>query len=95
MTNDIIAPTCEEITDDDMHEKFKSVHRESDDSWRHGCYITQVFQRLEDGTYWRVNYRLSHDGETNELTEGYAKISQVVPVEKTIISYVAVKKDAE
>ena len=36
------APTCEELYEEDG---FVSVHRESDDSWRHGCYIYEVFCR--------------------------------------------------
>lgn len=81
---DKTIPTCEELFDGDG---FKSVHREADTSWRHGAYITQVFHREADGTYWEANYRLSTDGETNELREGSAEIREVVPVEKTVIVY--------
>ncbi|WP_149648883.1 hypothetical protein [Azospirillum argentinense] len=67
-----------------------SVSREADTSWRHGAYITQVFHRAADDTYWRALYCLSTDGETNGLREGDAEITQVRPVEKTVIDYVPV-----
>ena len=79
-------PTCEQLIDDELD----SVSRESDDSWRHGSYITQVFYRKADGTYWQAEYRLSSDGETNELREGYAEITQVKPVEKSVTTYLPV-----
>lgn len=92
MAETITPPTCEQLFDNDDDE-IKSVHRKPDDSWRHGCYITHIFHRKSDGTYWKAYYRLSTDGETNELEEGYAKITQVTPVEKTIIDYVEVAKE--
>ena len=63
----------------------------SDDSWRHGSYVDEVFHRASDDTYWMASYRLSTDGETNELHEGDAEIRQVVPQEKTVVTYVGVK----
>ena len=81
-------PTCEELME------MESVHRKSDDSWRHGAYIDEVFSRKADDTFWNASYRLSSDGETNELREGCAGISQVKPVEKVVITYVDVKKTA-
>lgn len=80
MVSDIIPPTCEEICE----EELESVEREIDNSWRHGCYIYEVYRRQSDDTYWAVSYRLSTDGETNELREGSAEISQVFPVTETI-----------
>ena len=78
------TPTCEELFDEDG---FKSVHREADDSWRHGSYISEVFLRESDNTYWRASYALSTDGETNELREGTASITQVAPKEVSTITY--------
>jgi len=78
--SEIIPPTCEEIRDDQL----KSVDREVDNSWRHGCYINEVYYREADDTYWNVSYRLSTDGETYELREGSADISQVFPVTETV-----------
>ncbi len=78
-------PTCEDLFEEVGYE---SVNRESDDSWRHGAYIDEVFKRQSDGTYWLASYRLSSDGETHELREGHAVISEVVPVEVTTIRYV-------
>jgi hypothetical protein len=78
-------PTCEEIF---YEVGLKSVCREVDDSWRHGVYVTEVYKRESDGTYWEASYQLSGDGETNELREGCADIVQVIPQEKTVITYV-------
>ena len=76
----IVKPTHEELMD--YGDEFKSVSREADDSWRHGSYITQVFNRKSDDTYWMVCYRLSTDGETNDLADETCAITQVNP--KTI-----------
>ena len=67
------VPTCNELCEQDP------IKQESDPSWRHGTYETWVFRRDEDNTYWRASFRLSGDGETNELREGLAVISQVYP----------------
>jgi hypothetical protein len=78
------APTCEQLINED---RLKSVLRIADDSWRHGAYITQVFYRESDGTYWQAKYRLSTDGETDELAEGLAFIIQVEPYEVKTTAY--------
>lgn len=59
-------PTCEDLYNEDG---YKSVYREADDSWRHGSYVTEVFERESDNTFWLVKYRLSTDGETHELRD--------------------------
>ncbi len=74
-------PTCEEL------QEMTCVSREADDSWRHGSYVTQVFRRDSDETYWQAKYRLSSDGETNELREGLATIVQVEPVVVQTVAY--------
>jgi len=78
-------PTCEELFDEELGDP---VHRKSDDGWRHGCHITEVYHREEDDTYWEATYSLSIDGETHGLREGMATIQQVRPESKTIIEYV-------
>lgn len=80
----IEIPTCEQLCEEDG---FERVHREADPSWRHGSYVTDVYRRTKDNTYWQASYCLSGDGETNELREGLADILQVVPVQKTITAY--------
>ena len=89
-TAEAVQPT----KDDFAEERLKSVHREADDSWRHGCYIYQVFHREEDDTYWAVNYNLGGDGETNGLQEGDFTVGQVERVEETVtkVSYKALAK---
>jgi hypothetical protein len=59
----------------------------ADDSWRHGCRITEIFKRAEDGTYWQAEYCVSTNGETNDLREGNASIREVEPYEKTVTAY--------
>lgn len=76
-------PTCEQLSD----EELECVFRHSDPSWRHGTRETQVFRRETDGTFWEAKFRLSTDGETNELRDGGAVIRQVWPEQKTITAY--------
>ena len=79
----ITKPTCAQICNEEL--EFK--HREIDDSWRHGVRRMDVYFRKQDSTYWLVEYRVSTDGETNELREGFATITQAESFEKTVISY--------
>ena len=80
------VPACAEIWNG-QNDEFEQVHREDDTSWRHGSYVYAVFKRASDNTFWSVSYCESNDGETNELREGDAGISQVKPVEKVVITY--------
>ncbi len=77
-------PTCQQICDEELDDP---VLVEDDTSWRHGYHRYAVYHRKEDNTFWSVNYRASTDGETNELREGTAKITEVTPVQKTITVY--------
>jgi hypothetical protein len=52
---DVVPPTCDELYDG---HGFARVRHTADDSWRHGAYITDVFQRESDGTFWSADYRL-------------------------------------
>jgi hypothetical protein len=89
MTEQTTALTCAQIIDEDggLLGGIKSVHRKSEDSWRHGCRITQVFHRESDNTFWMAKYRSSTDQEVNELREGIAAITQVEPFQETVTSY--------
>ena len=85
--NDIVKPTCSDLCEEsETTEVYKLVSQNHDTSWRHGTRETDVFHRESDDTYWQAKYRLSTDGETNELREGLADISQVWPqqVMKTV-----------
>jgi hypothetical protein len=79
----VVAPTCEQLS----NEELPLADRKVDDSWRHGVRVTAVYRRDEDGTFWQASYRLSTDGETNELSEGLAKIVQVFPREINVTIY--------
>lgn len=80
--------------DDIREELLESVHREIDDSWRHGNYVYEVFHRESDDTYWAVNYNESGDGEYNSLRDEREQFTQVTPVKKMVevTEYVAVKE---
>ena len=82
----MIPPTCEQISEEDGVEV---VDRQTDDSWRHGVRVKEVFHRPSDHSFWRVEYRLSTDGETNELADGTADISQVWPAQKLVTVYIS------
>lgn len=88
---EIVPPTHEQLTYDE--DTLKSVSRELDDSWRHGNRVDEVWKRERDGTYWFAHYRLSTDGETNELRDGECDITRVYPVTKTIQVTEYVTKD--
>lgn len=79
----IVAPTCEQLS----NEELPLADRKVDDSWRHGVRVTAVYRRDKDGTFWQASYRLSADGETNELAEGLAKIVQVFPRQVNVTIY--------
>ncbi len=74
-----IAPTCDEI----CNELLTEISSEAQTGWRHGVDKYNVYHRESDNTYWGVSFRLSTDGETNELREGTAQISRVYP--RTVI----------
>lgn len=71
--------------------ELKIVHREVDDSWRHGVYVTEVCHREEDDTYWEIGYRLSTDGEVHGLRSKDYTIHQVYPIQTTITTYSTIK----
>ena len=86
----IEQPTNEQMLDEDG---LKCVERVADDSWRHGSYISQVFHRQSDNTYWAVSYELSTDGETHGLRDGDFNITQVYPHEVVSVVYKSAKPD--
>jgi len=77
------APTCDQLFNEELGQP---IYRDVDDSWRHGCYITEVYLRTSDQSYWRAKYRISDRG-AHELREGIAAIEQVEPYETTVTAY--------
>lgn len=67
----IPKPTAQQLSNAWLEETddFELVREESDPSWRHGCYMTWVFKRLEDGTFWSTSGTQSGDNEHNSLRE--------------------------
>lgn len=95
----IIKPTIEEIKRgwQEDNEDIVAVLDEADPSWRHGCYMTTIFRRLSDGTFWSVSWQKSGDGEYNSLRDGDcydSDVSQVWPHEVTTIEYRSVPPEA-
>jgi len=83
-------PTAEELLEEDG---FEPLDRETDDSWRHGCYVTEYFRRIDDDTFWMASYALSNDGETHGLRDDEADIFQVEPYEVTKTKYRRIKPE--
>ena len=77
-------PTVDQIWNEELGEP---VFRETEDGWRHGNDVVEVYHRNEDGTFWMFCYRQSTDGEYNGLHDGDFSVSQVWPKEKTVIVY--------
>jgi hypothetical protein len=86
MSDVIIQPP----TKDDVYaEQIELVESHADPSWRHGCYMREVYHRASDDTYWQVSYQRTGDGEYNSLRDGDAEFERVYPVSKivTITTY--------
>jgi hypothetical protein len=81
--SDVKAPTCEEVYEDDD----LVLVDEASGPWRHGNYVTAVYLRRADATYWKARYHRSTDGETHELRDGSASISRCWPYAKTVTAY--------
>lgn len=80
----------------DENEDFTLAKEDLDHSWRHGNYVTQVWRRVEDRTFWQVTFRVSGDGETNEMRdlekyEVAKEALQVVPKQVLTTVYKAAK----
>lgn len=84
--SDVVPPTQAQLWED-LECELTSIHRESDDDWRHGSTVEEVFRRDADQTYWWVYYRKQTDGEWNGLREGDYEICQVEPYQKITIGY--------
>jgi hypothetical protein len=86
----IEAPTRQQIYDEIGFESM----RQQVESAAGGEYVTEVFLRECDDTYWQVYYFISIDGYVNGLlSSDYcnpAEITQVKPVPVTITKYISV-----
>ena len=76
-----VKPTCEELWEG---YGFEEIETNVMGTWRHGVMREDIFLRESDQTYWLADYRVSTDGETNELREGGADIYKVIPATKTV-----------
>jgi hypothetical protein len=88
----IVKPTTEEIRSAYMEDtqNFTMVDEVADTSWRHGCYMTTVYRRISDNTFWQVNWQVSGDGETNSIRDreiSSQNITQVEPYDVTVVKY--------
>jgi hypothetical protein len=87
----IEAPTPQQLHDEIGFESVsQETHTESG-----GDYVTEVFCRAQDDTYWRANYFVSGNGYIHSLrSDEYCnppEITQVKPVPVTTIKYTPVK----
>ena len=96
MSDEIIKPTVEQLSDayceDD--DDFTEVDQTSNPTWRHGCYMTTVYRRLSDETYWQVRWQQMDGDDYNSLRDCEitdSAITQVEPYEIVKTAYRAVK----
>lgn len=68
--------TFKELWEED---KLEQIEREVDDSWRHGCYVYEIYKD-ETGKYFSVSYQLSTDGEYHGIRENDFDLYEVEPV---------------
>ena len=87
----IEAPTRRELYDETGLAFVRKTVEES----HTGEYLTKVFRRECDNTYWQVCYFCSYDGYVNGLRGskhcGPVEITHVYPVEVVTIKYTPVK----
>ena len=79
-----IKMTDEEFKELWSEEQMELVHREADDSWRHGSNITEVY-KTDTGEFWEVRYQKSGDGEYHGIRESIFSLTQVVRVTETVV----------
>ena len=63
-----MEPTYQELSNAHFSDDFKVVE-ETYKKWRHGYFVTTIFKRISDNTFWRVRWLESTDGETNTLRD--------------------------
>jgi len=56
-------------------------------TWENGSVIERVFWRPKDNTHWKVVYAITMDRRINELQDGMAVVTRVVPVKKLNVTY--------
>ena len=90
-------PTLEEMKDswwDEGTDQLEYIDILLDGRWRHGTEHIFIAKRTSDNTYWAVAYRTDKDGDYNDFRDGELSdddVYQVMPQEKKVIEYVAVK----
>jgi hypothetical protein len=81
--NRVNKPTCEDIWNNEGVTKNEVNATHS----RYGRFNSDVYRRVADDTFWRVEYHESDDDVVNELRDGEANISRVIPEEVTETVY--------
>lgn len=76
-------PTQEEL----LNDKLIEVKIKADNSWRHGSYMTVIYRRDSDQTFWMVKYAVSTDCETHGLRDGKYSCVQVYPYQIEVTRY--------
>jgi len=84
---DLVWENCLKI--DGVEIPIKTISEEYDGSRRHTEDHHNIFQRLSDGKFFRINYETSVKDEMGweECNYGDTEATEVFPEEKTIIIY--------
>ena len=90
------------MTEEEFCEKWREgileeVHSDADTSYRHGCYMNDVFKDLDTGKLWQVGYAVSGDGEQNGIRDGelFGPPIEVFPHKVESIAYLTTPKVQE
>ncbi len=79
--------------DDDDVKVAEIVSSEVVDKWRHGVVDEIVVKELATGKFYCINYRVTADGDYNEMRDDdNFSFFEVKPITKTVTVYVPVDK---
>ena len=83
----IVKMDCNEFEDILYSDEYKEITLQKiEDQDRWYTYVSQVFQKKDDGTFWELSWRRGSTEQQYEGPEDIRKL-QVYPVEKTITVY--------
>lgn len=90
----IIKPIGKELRDSWMEESTDfALVGETFGPEDNGYRFVRVFERLKDGTFWRVRGVNLNDGDYDTLRDEYEfiTITQVIPIKETVTTYIRVE----
>lgn len=85
--------TKDELQEIYMNDDYEEIESTLVSTWRFGTLKRDII-KLEDETYYKLNYRVSSDGETHGVVDGEFTFSKVTPITETITitKYITVKE---